>query len=96
MRAVIRLHRELRTREKENPPLYGREGDLEKSRFRDFEISRLQEDVQIIFGRNRRCLFYLLTGEGVGLIASEDEDLAVGNYFLSAFRHRSQFNGLVF
>ena len=53
-------------------------------------------DVQIVFGRNGRRLFYLLTGEGVGLIASEDEDLAVGNYFLSAFRHRSQFNGLVF
>ena len=41
------------------PLLYGREGD---------------GDVQILFGRNGRCLFYFLAGEGVGLITAEDED----------------------
>ena len=47
---------------KENPPLYGREGDF---------------DVQIQFGRNKHTLFQLLAGDGVGAITTEDEDLTV-------------------
>ena len=41
-------------------------------------------DIQMQFGRNGRSLFYFCTGEGIGLISAEDEDLAVmktGTYF---------------
>ena len=53
---------------KENPPLYGREGNF---------------DVQIQFGRNKHTLFQLLAGDGVGAITTEDEDLAVTEEFMS-------------
>ena len=37
-------------------------------------------DVQMLFGRNGQSLFYLLSGEGVGAITAEDEDLGVTTF----------------
>lgn len=55
-----------RKRTKENPPLYGREGDLGCR----------------IIRRKKQTLFYLLTGEGVSVSAAEEEDLTVTEEFL--------------
>ena len=43
------------------------------------------DDVQILFGRNERSLFYFCTGEGVGAITAEDVDFLIYNNLLYGF-----------